>query len=45
MPDTFKAIMVSRDDEKKQSVAVETLTVDDLMEGDTVVAVEATTVN
>ena len=45
MPDTFKAIMVSRDEEKKQSVGVETLTVDDLMEGDTVVAVEATTVN
>jgi len=45
MPDSFKAIMVSRDEDKKQSVAVETLTVDDLMEGDTVVSVEATTVN
>ncbi len=45
MPDTFKAIMVSRDEDKKQSVGVETLTVDDLMEGDVVVSVEATTVN
>jgi acrylyl-CoA reductase (NADPH) len=45
MPDTFKAIMVSRDEDKKQSVTVESLTVDDLMEGDTVVSVEATTVN
>ena len=45
MSDTFKAIMVSRDEEKKQSVAVESLTVDDLMEGDVVVSVEATTVN
>jgi len=45
MPDSFKAIMVSRDEDKKQSVDVETLTVDDLMEGDTVVSVEATTVN
>ncbi|TCD16305.1 MDR family oxidoreductase [Oricola cellulosilytica] len=45
MSDSFKAIMVSRDDEKNQSVSVETLTVDDLMEGDVVVSVEATTVN
>lgn len=45
MADTFKAIMVSRDEEKKQSVGVHNLTVDDLMEGDVVVAVEATTVN
>ncbi|GAB4360353.1 MAG: MDR family oxidoreductase [Oricola sp.] len=45
MPDTFKAIMVSRDEDKKQSVSIETLTVDDLMDGDTVVSVEATTVN
>lgn len=45
MADTFKAIMVSRDEEKKQSVGVHDLTVDDLMEGDVVVAVEATTVN
>lgn len=45
MADTFKAIMVSRDEEKKQSVGVHDLTVDELMEGDVVVAVEATTVN
>ena len=45
MTEPFKAIMVSRDDDKNQSVAVEQLTVDDLMEGDVVVAVEATTVN
>ncbi|MCI5077912.1 MDR family oxidoreductase [Oricola sp.] len=45
MSDTFKAILVSRDEDKKQSVAVETLSVDDLMEGDVVVNVEATTVN
>ena len=45
MTDTFKAIMVSRDEEKKQSVTIENLGVDDLMEGDVVVKVEATTVN
>lgn len=45
MSDQFKAIMVSRDDDKKQSVTVETIALDDLMEGDVVVAVEATTVN
>ncbi len=45
MSDTFKAIMVSRDEEKNQSVGVENLTVDDLMEGDVVVSVGATTVN
>lgn len=45
MSDTFKAILVSRDEDKKQSVAVETLSVEDLMEGDVVVNVEATTVN
>lgn len=45
MPDTFKAILISRDEDKKQSVNVETLTVDDLMEGDVVVNVEASTVN
>lgn len=45
MSENFKAIMVSRDDEKKQSVTVENITVDDLMEGDVVVSVEATTVN
>jgi acrylyl-CoA reductase (NADPH) len=45
MADTFKAIQVSRDEEKKQSVNVVELTNDDLMEGDVTVAVEATTVN
>ena len=45
MADTFKAIQVSRDEEKKQSVNVVELTHDDLMEGDVTVAVEATTVN
>lgn len=45
MPDTFKAILVSRDEDKKQSVAVAELTEADLMEGDVTVAVEATTVN
>lgn len=45
MSDTFKAIMVSRDEEKNQSVSVENLSVDDLMDGDVVVNVEATTVN
>lgn len=45
MADTFKAILIARDEEKKQSVAVETLGVDDLMEGDVVVSVEASTIN
>lgn len=45
MADKFKAIMVSRDEEKNQSVTVENLSVDELMEGDVVVDVEATTVN
>jgi acrylyl-CoA reductase (NADPH) len=45
MPETFKAILVSRDEEKKQSVAIAELTEADLMEGDVTVAVEATTVN
>jgi len=45
MADIFKAIQVSRDEEKKQSVNVVELTNDDLMEGDVTVAVEATTVN
>jgi len=45
MTDTFKAIQVSRDEEKKQSVDVVELTQDDLMEGDVTVCVEATTVN
>lgn len=45
MSGKFKAIMVSRDEEKKQSVSVENLSVDELMDGDVVVSVEATTVN
>jgi len=45
MADTFKAILVSRDEEKKQSVNVVELTNNDLMEGDVTVEVEATTVN
>jgi acrylyl-CoA reductase (NADPH) len=46
MPEeAFKAILVSRDEDKKQSVAVTELTEADLMDGDVTVAVEATTVN
>ena len=45
MPQTFKAILVSRDEDKRQSVAVTEISEDDLMEGDVTVAVEATTVN
>jgi acrylyl-CoA reductase (NADPH) len=43
--DSFKAILVSRDADKKQSVDVVDLTEADLMDGDVTVAVEATTVN
>lgn len=45
MSETFKAILVSRDEEKKQSVAVTELAESDLMDGDVTVRVEATTVN
>ena len=45
MSETFKAILISRDGEKKQSVAITEMTDADLMEGDVTVAVEATTVN
>ena len=45
MADTFRAIVISRDEDKKQSVAVTELTDAELMEGDVTVAVEATTVN
>jgi acrylyl-CoA reductase (NADPH) len=45
MSEKFKAILISRDEEKRQSVAVTELTEADLMEGDVTVAVEATTVN
>ena len=45
MPENFKAILISRDADKKQSVAVTEMTEADLMDGDVTVAVEATTVN
>ena len=45
MPDTFKAILISRDADKKQSVDVVQLTEAELMEGDVTVRVEATTIN
>jgi acrylyl-CoA reductase (NADPH) len=45
MPETFKAILVSRDENKKQSIAITELSEADLMEGDVTVAVDATTVN
>lgn len=45
MNSTFKAILISRDENKKQSVTTTELSDSDLMEGDVTVAVEATTVN
>ncbi len=45
MGETFKAIQVSRDEEKNQSVDIVELVTDDLMEGDVLIEVEATTVN
>jgi acrylyl-CoA reductase (NADPH) len=45
MASPFRAIVVSRGEDKKQSVAVTELTDDDLMDGDVTVAIEATTVN
>lgn len=45
MSDTFKALLISRDEDKNQSVGFVELTDADLMEGDVTVAVEATTVN
>lgn len=45
MADTFKAILISRDADKKQSVAVGEMSESELMEGDVTVAVEYTTVN
>ncbi len=45
MSGTFKAIVINRDAEKKQSVAVTELTEADLMDGDVTVSVEYTTVN
>ena len=45
MPGTFKAILISRGEDRKQSVAVTELSDADLMDGDVTVAVEWTTVN
>ncbi|MBC8128900.1 MAG: oxidoreductase [Rhizobiaceae bacterium] len=45
MGESFKAILVSRGEDKKQSVGVVDMTPDELMDGDVDVAVEATTVN
>ncbi len=45
MSNTFKAILVSRDENKKQSVDMVELTDEELMDGDVTVAVDATTVN
>ena len=45
MTDQFKAILVSRDEARKQTVAITELSEADLMEGDVTVAIEATTVN
>lgn len=45
MTEHFKAILVSRDEEKKQSVDIVDMTENELMEGDVTIKVEATTVN
>lgn len=45
MQEPFRAILVSRDEDRKQSVEIAELKIADLMEGDVVVEVEATTVN
>ncbi len=45
MTQSFKAILVSRDEDKKQSVNIVEMSENDLMEGDVTVKVEATTVN
>ena len=45
MPDTFKAMLIERNEDKTQKVREVELTEDELMEGDVTVAVEATTVN
>ena len=45
MPETFKALVVDRDAEKKQFVEVRELSLADLMEGDVVVRVTHSTVN
>ena len=45
MAERFRAVLISRDEDKKQSVEMTELGLDDLMEGDVIVAVEASTVN
>ena len=45
MSETFKAILISRDADKRQSVEIVEMTPDQLMDGDVDIAVEATTVN
>ena len=45
MPDTFKAILITRNEDKSQSVAEVDMTEGELMEGNVTVRVEATTVN
>lgn len=45
MTESFRAILISRDETKKQKVDIVELTEEDLMDGDVTVRVEATTVN
>jgi len=45
MSDRFQAVLITRDEEKKQSVDFVEMSEDELMEGDVTVAVEASTVN
>lgn len=45
MSNGFKAILVSRDEDKKQSVDIVELNDSDLMEGDVTIQVDATTIN
>ncbi|BDA87056.1 alcohol dehydrogenase [Aureimonas sp. SA4125] len=45
MSETFKAILISRDADKRQRVETVDMTPDQLMDGDVDIAVEATTVN
>ncbi|WP_028034507.1 MDR family oxidoreductase [Chelativorans sp. J32] len=45
MSDRFEAVLITRDEDKNQSVDFVQMTEDDLMDGDVTVAVEASTVN
>ena len=45
MQQPFRAIVISRDEDKNQSVEAREIGLDDLMEGDVVVEVDATTIN